>query len=118
TPSSSTDYYTLSLHDALPIYSSIFLRYYNYKPREFMKVFDPTGRQHLSALRELYNSDQVSRDFVNLVTSIVDYIAYDFYERYYFLVNKYNHKLKKQLPDDFFAYRAAADYNNEDLQTY
>src|SRR5699024_7183548 len=28
--------------------SSIFLRYYNYKPREFMKVVDSIGRQHLS----------------------------------------------------------------------
>lgn len=98
--------------------SSIFLRYYDYEPLEFMKVVDSIGRQHLGTLRALYNADRVSRDFVNLVKTIVDYIAYDFYERYYFLVNKYNHKLKKQLPDDFFAYRDAADYNNKDLQTY
>lgn len=98
--------------------AKILPQYYRMKPKGFVQKIDSIKRSQLVELDRLNLKYNFSGQFLKLIKSIIDYSNYDFKERYYFLVNKYNPELKSDLSPDFFAYRKHIDLNDRRLQTY
>lgn len=98
--------------------NKILPHYYQMLPGEFKAKADSIKEVHLKELNKQSLDYNFPDRFNKLAKNIIDYAYCDFHERYYFLVNKYNQKLKNKLPSSFLSYRKAVDFNNPNLQSY
>lgn len=99
-------------------HNKLLLYYYKVDPREFIQKIDSIKSDYQGYIDNLYAKGDFSKDFRNIAKEIVNYADYDTRERYYFLLNKYDHTKRDNLPDNFLAYREEANFNNQDLQKY
>lgn len=98
--------------------NKIFLTYYKYSPKGFAHKTDSIKDFHLSELEKLDFKYDFSDEFENIAKDIINYAFYDLRERYFFLIDKYNQKLKADLPKGFLSYRKNVDFNDKTLQSY
>ncbi|TBW28474.1 hypothetical protein [Gramella sp. KN1008] len=91
---------------------------YNISPSEFARISDSIREERLSRLEELNEKKEFSEDFISIARASINYEFYDLRERYAFLVNKYNRRFAKEIPEDFTYYRKDINFNNEEMQDY
>lgn len=98
--------------------SRIVPNYYRIGPKEYVQKVDSIKESQKRQLHKLFESHKISKEFKEFAGAVINYATFDLHERYYFLVNKYNKKFKKELPDNFLAYREKADFNDKALQSH